>query len=263
MINNELFNPKLIAFTASKLTQNLNEEGFELEVGLDLESEIKIYQFETPMQTVLKFGIKELKQTRKNVYGSVTWRAAFALTRYLIEIDTNENSSIEQFFKKFDNKKCIELGAGTGLPGICFATLGGYTHSTDDQSMIALINENLKQNRSLTRNRVTFSALNWNDLNQINNISIEKPFDYILISDCVYNKNYHKDLYNVIDLLATKETKIILTYGHRDNPQDDFFELTKDKFIEIERKTVNESITNDTFYWIDSFDIEIIVLQLK
>lgn len=79
--------------------------------------------------------------TRKEDHtGAVVWDDAVVLARYFSDVNTLNPG----FFRK---KTVVELGAGTGLPGIVLAELGAEVTLTDrDAVATTLIQENIAMN---------------------------------------------------------------------------------------------------------------------
>lgn len=110
-------------------------------------------------------------------YGMVLWPAAIALAH---ELST----------RPLSGKRVLELGAGTGLPGIVAATFGARVVQTDKQEVALHV---CKMNAE--RNRVTIELREadwtaWTDVER---------YDVILGSDILYSTETHPHLTRIFE----------------------------------------------------------------
>jgi predicted nicotinamide N-methyase len=121
-----------------------------------------------------------LRETRKKLpYGVALWPAAIALAHELAS--RGENA--------FRGKKVLELGAGTGLPGIVAASLGAEVVQTDNQELaLSICRRNAQKNnlRAVEHRLVDWSE--WDD---------PQRYDCILGSDIMYGDTLHDDLQHI------------------------------------------------------------------
>lgn len=112
---------------------------------------------------------------RKVPYGAVLWPGALALA---YEIVTRA--------AEFRGKTVLELGAGTGLPGIVAAALGAAVVQTDRSELIAHV---CRLNGE--RNRMTgieYRIADWGEW------SDPTRYDWVIGSDILYADTHHENL---------------------------------------------------------------------
>uniref|UniRef100_A0A0G4GS36 Uncharacterized protein n=1 Tax=Chromera velia CCMP2878 TaxID=1169474 RepID=A0A0G4GS36_9ALVE len=101
-------------------------------------------------------------------------------------------------------KRVVELGAGTGLPGLVASAVGASeVVMTDMPEALQLINHNIRLN-GFGSARVSAQACRWGDEGDLS--ALRPPFDVILCSDLVYG--HGPELYDQL-----LRTLIVLLYG--------------------------------------------------
>ncbi|HLL25528.1 MAG TPA: methyltransferase domain-containing protein, partial [Kofleriaceae bacterium] len=118
------------------------------------------------------------ENTTKRPYGIVLWPSAIALAH-------------EVAVRPLAGKRVLELGAGTGLPGIVAASLGARVVQTDRQQLVLHVCK-----RNAERNGVTtidHRAADWT--------AWEDPtrYDVILGSDILYEGSLHASLRRIFE----------------------------------------------------------------
>ena len=109
---------------------------------------------------------------RRLPYGIVLWPSAIALAHELAA-------------RPWTGKSVLELGAGTGLPGVVAASLGARVVQTDAQEIaLEVAKMNAEQNR-VTVERRTGDWTAWTD---------EATYDVIIGSDILYGTTMHEPL---------------------------------------------------------------------
>jgi methyltransferase-like protein 23 len=122
-------------------------------------------------------------------YGIVLWPSAIALAHELATRD-------------LAGKRILELGAGTGLPGIVAASLGARVIQTDRQRLVLHVcKQNAERNGVTTIEHRTADWTEWTDTDR---------YDLILGSDILYAAPLHPALRAIFDAnLAAGGTLLI------------------------------------------------------
>jgi predicted nicotinamide N-methyase len=107
-------------------------------------------------------------------YGVALWPAAIALAH---EIATRA--------AEFRGKTVLELGAGTGLPGIVAATLGARVVQTDRSELIVHV---CRLNGERNRTGIEYRVADWTEW------ADETRYDWIIGSDILYAETLHEPL---------------------------------------------------------------------
>jgi predicted nicotinamide N-methyase len=124
-------------------------------------------------------------------YGMVLWPAAIALAHEIIARPDD-----------FRGKKTLELGAGTGLPGIVAATLGARVVQTDrDELALSVCRRNARQN-GVTN--VECRRADWTDWRE------PRRYDWILGSDILYGEPVHPHLLHIFGKNLAPDGRILL-----------------------------------------------------
>lgn len=124
-------------------------------------------------------------------YGVALWPSAIALAHEIAERATH-----------LSDVKVLELGAGTGLPGIVAASLGARVVQTDRQEMALAVCE-----RNGARNGVgaiiyrLVDWANWDDATR---------YDWIIGSDILYAEGAHDQLRQILETALAPGGQIVL-----------------------------------------------------
>ena len=111
-------------------------------------------------------------------YGIVLWPAAIALAHEIAS-------------RPVGGKRVLELGAGTGLPGIVAASLGAHVVQTDRQEMaLAVCKRNAERNGITSIEHRAADWTTWED---------RASYDCILGSDVLYADALHPHLRRIFD----------------------------------------------------------------
>eukprot|EP01097_Dermamoeba_algensis_P008919 TRINITY_DN6137_c0_g1_i1.p1 TRINITY_DN6137_c0_g1~~TRINITY_DN6137_c0_g1_i1.p1 ORF type:complete len:245 (+),score=60.79 TRINITY_DN6137_c0_g1_i1:36-737(+) len=160
-----------------------------------------------------------LLQDARNGCGGHLWNAALYLTHYL----TNEFPA--GYFK---GKRCIELGSGTGIVGICLALLGAEVIMTDLGIMLDVLKTNVQTNLPSYPN-AQVKELCWGEDHK----AFDPPFEVVIASEVIYLEECFQPLLITLRQLANKETLILIAHQHRRKAEKVFFNNLK-KFFSVE-----------------------------
>lgn len=132
--------------------------------------------------------LREEQQTRVP-YGIVLWPAAIALAHEIAA-------------RPVGGARVLELGAGTGLPGIVAASLGARVVQTDRQAVALFVcKKNAERNGVTTIEHRSADWTAWDD---------RDPYDYILGADILYAENMHPHLCRIFEANLAPGGKILL-----------------------------------------------------
>lgn len=124
-------------------------------------------------------------------YGVALWPAAIALT--------HEVASRAEAFR---DKHVLELGAGTGLPGIVAASFGGRVVQTDRHELaLSICRRNGELNDIQTIEYRLADWTTWNDT---------RRYEWILGSDILYGETLHPYLRRIFEANLASGGRILL-----------------------------------------------------
>ena len=149
-------------------------------------------------------------------YGIVLWPSAIALAH-------------EVASRELAGTRVLELGAGTGLPGIVAASLGARVVQTDRQRLVIHVCKlNAERNGVTTIEHRTADWTEWSDTER---------YDVILGSDILYAEPLHPHLRRIFDTnLAPNGTLLVAdpfretSVGMLEAMERDGWRLTMDKW---------------------------------
>jgi len=100
--------------------------------------------------------------------------------------------------EKWKNKKIIELGAGTGLPGLLMGKLCGHmtlTEKPENVEILKMYPEAVQRNQ-IDQKKVEILPLKWGILRWEDHSAWEsiKDYDYIIAADCFYEPSDFEDI---------------------------------------------------------------------
>ncbi|KAL2316137.1 Methyltransferase [Schizosaccharomyces pombe] len=124
----------------------------------------------------------------------------------------------------FSNRKDInvlELGSGCGIVGISIASKypRALVSMTDTEDAIEFMEKNVEKNKSAMSNNITSDILVWgHDIPQ----KFRRHWDYIVMSDVMYNESSFSDLEASLQELMDKNTKLYIAYKKRHDNEKTF-----------------------------------------
>ncbi len=124
-------------------------------------------------------------------YGTTLWAAAIALAHELVDRDGFRGTAV------------LELGAGTGLPGIVASANGARVVQTDSNKVaMSLARRNALRNRveSVEQRIVEWSK--WNDRDR---------YDWIVGSDILYSAEMHPHLTHIFESNLVPGGKVLIS----------------------------------------------------
>mmetsp|Transcript_9661 Transcript_9661/g.13305 ORF Transcript_9661/g.13305 Transcript_9661/m.13305 type:complete len:252 (-) Transcript_9661:33-788(-) len=223
---------------------------------------------------VLKYELKDKSKTVQIVQnhkgfgelGSRVWEGSLILSRLVEKMGPD-------FFK---NKRCIELGSGTGLLGIIAALMGAQVTLTDKASLLKLIQLNVDSNTAdnlEVRKNITAQELFWGT--EITDPNLKDHFDVVLGADLTY---IFEDLPILLDTMKqllrrgeftstgnswvpNNTSVILLAYGKERAAIPTFFELAAKDFEVVKIIDENELDFSDTPN--PTFSINVAIMKRK
>src|SRR5262249_47715821 len=129
-------------------------------------------------------------------YGVVLWPAAVALAHEIAARAT-----------EFRGKRVLELGAGTGLPGIVAAALGASVVQTDRNELIVHVCRlNGERNRL---SRIEYRVADWTEWTD------ETRYDWIVASDVLYADTLHEHLRRIFTRNLSPTGRVLVSDPYR------------------------------------------------
>jgi 2-polyprenyl-3-methyl-5-hydroxy-6-metoxy-1,4-benzoquinol methylase len=165
-----------------------------------------------------------------NHIGGNIWLSSLILILYLQE----KNKNI------FNNKKILELGAGTALLSMYISKISTNSIITASDYDISITNENIINNNL---DNIITKKIDWNNLD---NNDLEK-YDIIILSDCIYRTTYKSLLLTIKKYLKPKG-KIFISNADRENVDEFIYGI---KEINSKIKNIKERLYYNDIYYID------------
>mmetsp|Transcript_21709 Transcript_21709/g.33994 ORF Transcript_21709/g.33994 Transcript_21709/m.33994 type:complete len:160 (-) Transcript_21709:72-551(-) len=130
--------------------------------------------------------------------------------------------------------KVIELGCGTGVPGMVMRQIGANVVLTEQPDLVPLLDHNLEKNFAGDK-LIKAAELSWAEDKAIKLSQTDGPFDIILSADCifppVYGDSWIPLAHTIHALLREKPTSVALVSVQRRNgdKMEQFHELIGSK----------------------------------
>lgn len=170
-----------------------------------------------------------------NHIGGNIWLSTLVLILYLDKKNKNF----------FNNKKILELGAGTALLSMYISKISTNSIITATDYDISITNENIINNNF---NNILTKKIDWNNLEDND---LEK-YDIIFLSDCIYRTTYKSLLLTIKKYLKPKG-KIFISNADRENVDEFIYGL-----LEINSKIKNKK---ERLYYNDKYYIDLNIIH--
>jgi predicted nicotinamide N-methyase len=132
------------------------------------------------------------RERQRSPYGAMLWPASIALAHDVLARAA-----------QLPGKRVLELGAGTGMPGIVAASLGAHVLQIDHSEVALHVCA-----MNTARNGVTNSELRSADWETFHS---SEPFDFILGSDVLYVTPMHDRLRAICDEYLTPGGRVLFS----------------------------------------------------
>jgi predicted nicotinamide N-methyase len=155
----------------------------------------------------------------KRPYGIVLWPAAIALAHSLAE-------------RELRGKRILELGAGTGLPGIVAASLGAHVVQTDRQKVVLHVCQLNAERNAVTLEQRLADWTEWDET---------RTFDLIVGSDILYAAGLHAHLRTIIATNLAPGGSVVIADPARQSSIEFFEQLQAEGFrVAFDKWTISE-----------------------
>mmetsp|Transcript_51029 Transcript_51029/g.119730 ORF Transcript_51029/g.119730 Transcript_51029/m.119730 type:complete len:216 (+) Transcript_51029:2-649(+) len=136
--------------------------------------------------------------------GGTIWEGGRLLAEYVA------SAYFEDGF--WQGKRTVELGAGTGLPGLVAASLGAEVSLTDMEISVPLLQRNIDANQELLGGRCKAEELDWG---KTPTSGFSPPLDVVLAADVVYEPAVVPRFVECLSELCGPQTLCLLAFFER------------------------------------------------
>jgi len=149
-----------------------------------------------------------------------------------------------------ENKDILEIGCGTGLPGICCSFLAKSVIVSDhpNSDVIDTINYIKHENNKYKDNmdKIIPIHLDWCNSNASNTNTIDSKYDFLILSELLWEQTiqYKDDLFHMTNRLLKLQGEAIILWSDREtstHKKEDNL-----KFIELFQKSNQYNVTHLT-----------------
>ena len=120
-------------------------------------------------------------------------------------------------------RRCLDLGSGTGVVGLAAAASGAFSHVmlTDLPSVVSFMQRNISANRSVTgTTEVLAAALRWEESADLRAVAAAHgPFDLIVGGDLLYRPPVVEPLLHALRALVAPSTTVLLAASIQHSPE--------------------------------------------
>jgi len=186
--------------------------------------------------------------SQQHSHGFIVWESAVIVAKYLEKDPKN--------FEERDlrDKKVLELGSGTGLAGLSFLLRRAHVTFTDTAEVIELTKLNAFKTYSKVKSMGTYhepvvKVLDWTAAEvEKDNVLQDKPYDYVLLTDCVFSELLAQPLVATILQACDKNTVVLCCHEIRDEDANNAFLAEFSKYFKIKKispKQLDKKYQND------------------
>ena len=192
-------------------------------------------RFEQPYEHAIGPGSLVLVQAPFGPEGfaSTVWDSSIVLARYL---ETQRADGVPEDSAAFAGARCVELGAGCGLPGLVLASLGAEVVMTDLAANLPLLRANAEANARLAP-AARVAPLQWVEEGESlpSDLALPAAVDLVVGTDLFYTAEAVPALVATLDALSAlgegeRGAPVLLAAGRNRQAADAFFEAAAQRF---------------------------------
>ncbi|EPX74670.1 methyltransferase [Schizosaccharomyces octosporus yFS286] len=162
------------------------------------------------------FGLCFMEQMGESIAKHI-WDAGIILSEKILKQEPEWTLSDKK------NLQVLELGAGCGILGISVASKypNASVCMTDLEDALGILQLNIFENRHLLHNNISTDVFVWSS--QIPP-KLQKRWDYILMSDVMYNDSSFSSLEAALKSLMQSQTRLFVSYKKRHENEKSFMD---------------------------------------